>query len=293
MEDESKSKAGSLPFSYNHNVVHGVVFPPSITQQRMDDLATFKLRCGDVFIVTYPKSGTTWMQQIVKLICSGGRDDRKRLDESIPWREREWKPESGFDELPSPRFFKSHTPYHMMPGGPPETSPAKYIYIARNPKDTAVSYFYHSRAYKLFNYTGPWDHFFELFMNGKVGSGDWFDHVLIWWKHKDDGNTLFLKYEDMKRDLRSAVMATAAFIGRDVSSDTVDEIVQQSQFESMKTNPTTNYLWRSHVRHPTEQPFIRKGIVGDWINHFTPEQNEAFDTLYEERMKNSGLELDF
>ncbi len=283
--------ASSLPFSYNHNVVNGVVFPTSISQQRMDDLATFKLRCGDVFIVTYPKSGTTWMQQIVKLICSGGKDDGKTLPESIPWLEEDWRAENSFDDLPSPRFFKSHTPYHMMPGGPPETSPAKYIYIARNPKDTAVSLFHHTRAFKVYNYTGPWDHFFELFTNGKVESGDWFDHVLTWWKHKDDGNILFLKYEDMKRDIRSAVMATAAFIGRDVSSDTIDEIVQHSRFESMKANPATNTSWMSHVRHSAEPPFMRKGIVGDWVNYFTPEQKEAFDTLYAERMKNSGLEF--
>jgi len=47
------------------------------------------------------------------------------------------------NEMPSPRIFKSHNPYHMMAGGVPHTSPAKYIYIARNPKDTAVSFYYH------------------------------------------------------------------------------------------------------------------------------------------------------
>ncbi len=156
MEEKSKLEAGSLPFSFSHNVVNGVVFPPFITQQRMDDLATFKLRRNDVFIVTYPKSGTTWMQQIVKLICSGGKDDGKTVVDSVPWLEENWSPENTFDDVPSPRFFKSHTPYQMMPGGPPETSPAKYIYVARNPKDTAVSLFYHSRAFKSFNYTGPW-----------------------------------------------------------------------------------------------------------------------------------------
>lgn len=28
--------------------------------------------------------------------------------------------------------------------------------------------------------------------------GPWFDHVLSWWKHKDDPDVLILKYEDMK-----------------------------------------------------------------------------------------------
>lgn len=257
----------------------------------MDELKTFKLRADDVFIDTYPKSGTTWMQQIVKLICNDGQDDGRKVDDAIPWLERDG-PHLDLDESPSPRFFKSHTPYHMMPGGPPAISPAKYIYVARNPKDTAVSLFHHARGIKSFNYTGPWDHFLKLFMDGQVESGLWFDHVLEWWKHKDDSNVLFLKYEDMKKDLHLAVRATAAFIGHDVSSDVADQIVHQSTFESMKANPASNYAWKSQYRHSTEPAFMRKGVVGDWANYFTPEQNEAFEMLYRERMKNTGLEFD-
>ena len=85
--------------------------------------------------------------------------------------------------LPSPRFFKSHTSYDMMPGGEPAKSPSKYIYVARNPKDTAVSMYHHVRNFKSFDFDGPWDGFYEEFMNGRVESGLWFDHVLQWWKH--------------------------------------------------------------------------------------------------------------
>ena len=86
--------------------------------------------------------------------------------------------------LPIPRTFKSHTNYFMMPGGEPAKSVAKYIYVARNPKDTAVSYFYHTCRFKLYEYTGDWNVFFDLFMKGEVASGLWFDHVLEWWTHR-------------------------------------------------------------------------------------------------------------
>ena len=86
--------------------------------------------------------------------------------------------------MPSPRAMKSHTKYNMMPGGEPAKSQAKYIYVARNPKDVAVSLFYHTRRMVWFEFTGDWNCFFEYFINGKAESGSWYDHVLGWWEHK-------------------------------------------------------------------------------------------------------------
>jgi len=40
------------------------------------------------------------------------------------------------------------------------------------------------------------------------------------------------------------------------------------------------------------QLFFRKGVVGDWRGHFTPDQNVKFDAVYAEKMKGSGLDFD-
>ena len=69
------------------NMVNGVPFPSFIDQKTMDDLNNFSLHPGDLFVVTYPKSGTTWTQQIVKLIQRGGIDDSIQLNKTIPWLE--------------------------------------------------------------------------------------------------------------------------------------------------------------------------------------------------------------
>ena len=71
-------------------------------------------------------------------------------------------------------------------------------------------------------------------MKGEVDFGDYFDHVLSWWAHKDDDNVLFLKYEDMKKDLPSAVDKIAKFIGQDISKELVDEIAHKTTFANMK-----------------------------------------------------------
>ena len=86
--------------------------------------------------------------------------------------------------MSSPRSFKSHAHYEMMSGGQPVQSPAKYIYVARNPKDTVVSLYYHTKGFKDYEYNGDWNYFFDRFIDGTCESGSWFDHVLGWWKYK-------------------------------------------------------------------------------------------------------------
>ena len=175
------------------NLINGVLFSPIVTQQTVDKLRGISLFPDDVFVVTYPKSGTTLTQQIIKLIKLGGNDDSsKHVFDAIPFIETKGEQlETILQSLPSPRALKTHLPYQMMPGGDPAKSVAKYIYIARNPKDVAVSLFYHIFRFKEFMFDGDWNSFFELFMKGEVECGSWFDHVLEWWKHK--GQLLYLQ----------------------------------------------------------------------------------------------------
>ena len=130
---------------------------PRNTSERWEELNSYPLRPDDVFIATFFRSGTTWMQQIVKLLRSGGQPDGVKLDRSIPWLEildsnlgklLGYTPDmaTSSDAL-SPRAFKSHLPYELVPGGLPHTTPAKYIYVMRNPKDVCVSTWYHKSQY--------------------------------------------------------------------------------------------------------------------------------------------------
>ena len=79
------------------------------------------------------------------------------------------------------------------------------------------------------------------FLRGDVDFGDYFDHILSWWAHKDDDNVLFLKFEDMKKHLPSAVAIIAEFIGQYISKEVVEEIAHRATFEDMKNDSTANY----------------------------------------------------
>ena len=276
------------------HIVNGVKVPPFVTQERLDKLKDFPLFPDDIWIVTYPKTGTTWTSQIIKLIQNGGKDNGQRVTTSVPWMEAlDYYPEINLEQLPTPRVLRSHFSYDLMPCGLPNKASGRYIYVIRNPKDVAVSFFHHSKSLIFEDQEDlVWDNFFGDFLAGQILYGSYFDHVLSWWAHRSDENILFVKYEDMKRDLLSVVTRIAKFIGSNVDEEVIKEIAFKTSFEQMKDNQLANLSW-SRLRRQGSVPFMRKGEVGDWRNYFSEEQSKRVDAIYSARFKPVGLELEF
>ena len=285
-------------------IVDGIELP-KISTERWKELKTYPLRPDDVFVCSYLRSGSQWTQQIVRLLRYGINHDGRNLDEAIPWLEilgTEFAKEYRFmstkaaDELLSPRTFKSHFPYHLVPGGFPHVTSAKYIYVARNPKDVCVSVYARTKALLLQSSVQlTWEEHLSNFLEGKSMSGcfgGWFNHVLEWWKHKDEPNILFLKYEDMKKEPNKCVQAIAEFIGMEgVMQEQVEEVVRKSSFSNMRRDPAANKSWREPPG--CEGSFMRKGVVGDWKNHFTVEQSAHLDEIFTLKMGGSGICFDY
>ena len=280
-------------YGYKYRVLDGVVLPPYITPYRYHVSRTIQTRLGDICYISFPKSGSTWLAHILLLITRNGETPTdKTLRSCLHWVASSWpypRSKSDLDALPSPRIFKSHMPYYMAVGGNPVKNPCKYIYVARNPKDVAVSYYYfESDKSWSGHYSGPWEHWLKMFIEGKVQRGDWFDHVLSWWKHKDAENILFLKYEDLRRDFGTELKKIVQFLNYPLAIEVMDKIMEKTSFDKMKKDKFSNM-------HEIEEfrGFFRKGQIGSWKDQFTVAQNEQFDKLYAERMKGSGLEFEF
>jgi len=269
-----------------------IPFPFMITQEHMDLLAKeFALKDDDAFVVTYPRSGTTWTEQIVHLLVHRGEQGDQLLTEAVPWLETIPHRPKGMtllDDMQGRRLFTSHLPYPLMPVS--TTSTAKYIYVARNPKDVATSFYFHDQSKG--GYEGTWDEHFQLFMNGGLTFGSYFDHVLPWWEaSKDNKNILFLKYEDMKKDLAGNVTKIASFLDIETDSDLINKVVTLSSFKSMSTSESTNFNWIPQ-REGIPGHF-RKGDIGDWQNQLREEQSRQLDEVYMEKLKGTGLQFDF
>lgn len=297
--------------------VEGVRLNKYFPEECIRSALAYKPRPGDVFIVSYPKCGTTWVQHIVYNIY---------MDAIIP-------------EDPQDRFFRM--PFLELQGGEaaihgrkpgalkthlsfsknPYSADAKYIYVTRNPYDCCVSYYYHTKHIPAYEYQdGTFDEFFDSFVNGKTEYGDYFDHLLSWYAHRDDPNVLFLTYEDLKKDTKEWVLKIADVLGETYGTKLredpsfLDKVLDMCSLDRMKEVVNTRMstprdkitsLTKIEDLHPSllkglqaasellKKPmtgdFIRKGIVGDWRNHFSEEQIKAMKRRIAEKTKNSDV----
>ncbi|CAN7942796.1 unnamed protein product [Ixodes pacificus] len=257
----------------------------------------YKPRPGDVFIVSYPKCGTTWMQHIVYNIYTGGVPPKDMTEFMTRTPFLELLGAEGAIKMPRPGAIKTHLPYHLQPYSPD----AKYIYVTRNPYDCCVSFYHHTNSFPAYRFeTKSFDEFFEMFVTGTADFGDYFDHQLSWYDHRDDANVLLVTYEDLKKDARSWILKVAEFLGEEYATrlredeKVLNRVLKVTGIEFMKGFNEEYKRWTEQAQELTNEiselsvtressltddlkkpmtgDFVRKGIVGDWRNHFSEDQ---------------------
>ena len=281
-----------LPSYYNHN---GYLMPKGFPVEGFESGLRYKAQPEDLFIATYPKCGTTWTMNIVFLILNDGvpLSGNEKMDDVFPHLE-----EVGADKVQNLelkggyRLIKTHLPYSMTP----QNSKAKYIYIARNPKDCCVSFFHHTRGFvKHYNFAnGTFDAYFRLFSEGKVDFNDYFDCLRSWLDHRGDSNLLFLTYEDMRTDTKRAILTIAEFLGKEWKAKLLENdeailklVLEYSSIGSMKKDPQR---WASE-RPKEHTPFIRKGSLGDFSELLSQDQIDLLDKRTRETCSQAELEF--
>lgn len=248
-------------------------------EERMKNFANFKVRPDDILVASYPKCGTHWIVGIISRLLG---NTEKVFNSSVNpnFLERG----DGASDMASPRVMFTHLHHRHMP----EVffkSNTKIVHIYRNPKDIAVSCYHFVKKIKLFRYSGTWNGFYQLFKTGKSIYGSWHDYTLTWWeKEKNNPMVHFVSYEGLKNDCLSELKRIASFLEIDSTEATLKEVEKHCSFSTMKERESGTQ---------GQDTMYRKGEVGDWKNYFTVSQNEAFDILHQEKMKDSDLPVHF
>jgi len=243
-------------------------------------LANFNARPSDVLITTAPKAGTTWMQQILYQLKSGGDSRFSYIDDVVPWLElprhqltREQQLEK-YERLGEPRIFKTHCTYPQTPG----VDCANIILSSRDPRDCCISFYHHLMAMtdQAFAYIGvarP-DSFDEYFENW-LTFGAWYRNVKSWWPHINDSNVLWLRYEDMVNNLENCIDRILLFLNWSLADDARATVLTHCSFAWMKQH-NEKFATRFESGQPMfkADSFIRKGKVGDHKNGLSPQQEQ-------------------
>lgn len=148
-------------------------------------------------------------------------------------------------------------------------------------------------------YRGNFEDFCKLFLAGKVNFGPYWQNVLSFWQRRNDENVLFLKYEDMHRDLDSVIRKVAKFMNKQLTEAQIATLKDHLSFESMKKNPSVNYegLVELNAKFGLVEPenegaFMRAGEVGGYKAVMSPETIARFDAWSDENVKGTGLTFD-
>ncbi|KAM8763396.1 sulfotransferase family 5A, member 1 [Acanthopagrus schlegelii] len=277
-------------------VFHGILFPGHLhTQDSLEIALKFPFQDTDILIASYPKSGTTWMQEMVTLISNRGDP---HLSRTVPnWARAPWLEQHYFAAVLeassiTPRVITTHLPHHLL-GLTLQSSKAKVIYVSRNPKDVSVSFYHFHKMANFLPEPGTFPEFLNRFLEGTLSYGSWFDHVKEWTSQTATmSNLLHVTYEEMSLDPHGTIKRVSSFLQCPLMEDEVNSCVKHCSFSSMKDNKMVNYTQiAEEIMDHSKGSFMRKGKIGDWKNMFTEEQNQYFRSVFKSKMQSCTLEF--
>ena len=288
-------------------------------------------REGDVWVVSYVKSGTTWtigvlaslvghpastysgnLQKTTRTFCPqpelpdlGWGDDGfgHSLEELNAWGDiTAAAGASSSSEATTPgtgikRCFKSHWPSrdHVASNGR-----SRFIYVMRNAQDQAVSHW--NQAWGMgFHYgtksltlEGGWDGFFEDWLAGDVENGSWFDHVAGWWARQDDPDVLIVRYEELKAGPEATIRRVAGFVGVEADDAKVAAAAEATSFARMReADQNDPGLRLMRFLGVLRTTHIRKGVSGGGGERFSAEQLAALEREYDRKLRPLGVPRDW
>lgn len=297
-------------------------FLPSKFATEMQHFIDFQPRATDTWIVTYPRSGTTWTQEMVWLLANDLDFETAKninLNERFPFFEfncffhedtkREFLEENAgspemqkeildmavpmyraLADVAGPRFIKTHLPFTLLPKNL-LTSGAKVIYLARNPKDVAVSFFHLNRLIRTQGYNGDFETYWNYFQNDLHAWTPYWSHLEEGWQRRSHPRVLFMFYEEMSRDTPAAIRRVASFLEKSPSDEQVARLADHLDIVNFRRNPSVNSerLFELGIMRREEEGFIRKGGIGGWTNYFSPELEAQADRWIAENLSKTDM----
>jgi hypothetical protein len=202
------------------------------------------VRDDDVFCATPAKSGQTWLLALMYHLKTRGLDpdmDGKSAFAHMPWLEMPFdmagdrKPYeqtarlAELEALTSPRVFKMHVLYEEIPR--PAGSRSRVVTITRDLRELPYSMYSHLLGMKFLK---PEQTDFDAYFERWMDFGYAFKVVRSMWPHRNEPHLLWLRYGDLKADLRGEARKLCDFLGWPLTDAELDRVLPLVSLGSMQ-----------------------------------------------------------
>ena len=225
---------------------------------------------ADALLVSYPKSGNTWLKFMLAHALTGVAATFDATEDAIGTV-------GGRTDVPAllpggGRILKSLEAFSTG-----VRAPGPVVYVVRDGRDVAVSY-YQQLVRKGLN-PGAFSSYLPRFVAGEVdGYGPWGAHVTSWLDRRvtRERRLLTIRYEDLLEDPLGGLQQTLEFLGATVDAEVVEAAVEANRFEQMRRRETDSAF---HAKQG-DKFFVRRGIAGEWRETFSEADTALFDRAF-------------
>jgi|SRR5580658_699971 hypothetical protein len=212
----------------------------------------------DTFLVSYPKSGNTWVRFLLaNLMYPNENVGFANINRLLPAPGVSSK--RFLRKLPRPRMLKSHEPFDVRF--------RKVIYLVRDPRDVAVSEYYFDLKKRYIEPDVTLEQFVKRFVAGETCSyGSWWEHAASWIAARHTNRAfLLVRYEDLLSDPTGETGKIAEFLGIPATPERLETAVQRSSADRMrKLEQQQADQWTGTRKTRKEIPFVRAAASGGW-----------------------------